>query len=169
MYLYFPMLEAGGFKEMSPIFADQLRPRIWAQMRGGDCEVSASEYSCQHGAQRNFIDLTVYLTFTPVANLPSVSLILVAICHRRHWNRWQICGQFRWHRWQICGRNRWHRWQICHRYQQHMRNWWKNLPPVSVIPVVHLYLTLFYTRGLGIAVLHVMVPQPYRFSLWFFT
>jgi hypothetical protein len=26
-------------------------------------------------------------------------------------------------------------------------------------------LTLFYTRGLGTVVLHVMVPQPYRFSL----
>jgi hypothetical protein len=26
-------------------------------------------------------------------------------------------------------------------------------------------LTLFYTRGLGIVVLHVMVPQLYRFSL----
>ncbi len=30
-------------------------------------------------------------------------------------------------------------------------------------------LTLFYSRGLGIVVLHVMVPQPYRFSLGFFT
>jgi hypothetical protein len=29
-------------------------------------------------------------------------------------------------------------------------------------------LTLFYTRGLGIDVLHVMVPEPYRFSLCFF-
>jgi hypothetical protein len=26
-------------------------------------------------------------------------------------------------------------------------------------------LTLFYTRGLGIVVSHVMVPLPYRFSL----
>jgi hypothetical protein len=25
-------------------------------------------------------------------------------------------------------------------------------------------LTLFYTRGLVIVILHVMVPQPYRFS-----
>jgi hypothetical protein len=30
-------------------------------------------------------------------------------------------------------------------------------------------LTLFYTRGLEIVVLHVMVPQPYRFSPYFFT
>ncbi len=30
-------------------------------------------------------------------------------------------------------------------------------------------LTLFYTRGLEIVVLHVMVSQPYRFSPWFFT
>jgi hypothetical protein len=28
-------------------------------------------------------------------------------------------------------------------------------------------LILFYTRGLGIVVLHVRVPQPYRFSLCF--
>jgi hypothetical protein len=28
-------------------------------------------------------------------------------------------------------------------------------------------LTLFYTRGLGIVVLHVMVPEPYRFPLCF--
>ncbi len=30
------------------------------------------------------------------------------------------------------------------------------------------HLTLFYTRGLEIVVLHVMVSQPYRFSLAFF-
>ncbi len=46
--------------------------------------------------------------FTPVANLPLVSLIPVAISHRR-----------RLHRWQICSRYRWHHWRICHRYQQH--------------------------------------------------
>ncbi len=27
-------------------------------------------------------------------------------------------------------------------------------------------LTLFYTRGLGIVILHVMVPEPYRFALF---
>ncbi len=30
-------------------------------------------------------------------------------------------------------------------------------------------LTLFYTFGLEIVVLHVMVPKPYRFSPCFFT
>jgi hypothetical protein len=29
------------------------------------------------------------------------------------------------------------------------------------------YLTLFYTRGLEMLVLHVMVSQPYRFSFCF--
>ena len=33
----------------------------------------------------------------------------------------------------------------------------------------HNALTLFYTGGLGIVLSHVMVPLPYRFSLWFFT
>ncbi len=64
---------------------------------------------------------------TPVANLPLVSLIPAANCHRR-----------RWHRRQICRRYRWHRWQICHRCQQHKGNWWQNLPPVSLIPVANL-------------------------------
>jgi hypothetical protein len=31
-----------------------------------------------------------------------------------------------------------HRWQICHRYQQQYWNWWQNLPPVSLTPVVNL-------------------------------
>jgi|LakMenEpi03Aug12_release.lakeMendotaPanAssembly.Ray.scaffolds.fasta_scaffold4092814_1 hypothetical protein len=31
------------------------------------------------------------------------------------------------------------------------------------------YLTLFYTHGLGIAVLHMMDPQPYGVSLCFST
>ncbi len=40
-------------------------PRIRAQMRveGGSCGVSANEYSCTHGAQINFGDLTPYLTY----------------------------------------------------------------------------------------------------------
>jgi hypothetical protein len=33
------------------------------------------------------------------------------------------------------------------------------------IILVKLQLTLFYTRGLGIVALHVMVPEPYRFPL----
>ncbi len=49
---------------MSSVFAYQERPRIWAQMRGeGEVwGVSANEYSCAHGAQINFGDLTTYLT-----------------------------------------------------------------------------------------------------------
>jgi hypothetical protein len=30
---------------------------------GGDCGVSAKEYSCAHGAQINFGDLTPYFTY----------------------------------------------------------------------------------------------------------
>jgi hypothetical protein len=30
---------------------------------GRSCGVSANEYSCTHGAQRNFGDLTPYLTY----------------------------------------------------------------------------------------------------------
>ncbi len=41
-------------------------------------------------------------------------------------------------------------------------------PPQTKWPL-KTTLTLFYTHGLGIVVSHVMVPQPYRFSLWFFT
>ncbi len=61
--------------------------------------------------------------------LPLVSLIPVAICHRRRWYRRQICRRYRWHRW-----------QICHRCQQHKGIWWQNLPPVSLIPVANLPL-----------------------------
>jgi hypothetical protein len=77
--------------------------------------------------------------------LPPVSLIQVAICHRRHWHRRQICrlvdtgGKFatgvnntsrtggkicrrcRWYRWQICRRYRWYRWQF--RHQCHWHRW----------------------------------------------
>ncbi len=48
---------------MSSILADYL---LWAQMRVEGvrgCEVSANEYSCAHGAQINFGDLTKYLTY----------------------------------------------------------------------------------------------------------
>ncbi len=51
---------------MSSILADQWRPRMWAQcggIGGGEgCGASANEYSCTHGAQINFGDLTPYLT-----------------------------------------------------------------------------------------------------------
>jgi hypothetical protein len=36
---------------------------VYAQMRVKDCGVSANEYSCAHGAQINFGDLTPYLTY----------------------------------------------------------------------------------------------------------
>ncbi len=62
-------------------------------------------------------------------NLPPVSLIPVANCHR-------CC----WHRQQICRRYHWHRWQICHCCQQHYQNWWQNLLQVSLIPVANLPL-----------------------------
>ncbi len=61
------------------------------------------------------------VSMTPVANLPLVSLIPLAICHRRRWHRRQICRGYRWHR--------------C---QQHKGNWWQNLPLVSLIPVANL-------------------------------
>ncbi len=50
--------------------------------------------------------------------LPPVSLIPVAICHRRRWQRWQICHwcqQKRGTGGKICRRCRWYRWQICRR------------------------------------------------------
>ncbi len=38
-----------------------------------------------------------------------------------------------------CGKfSRRYRWQICRQCQHHMRNWWQNLPPVSLIPVANL-------------------------------
>ncbi len=42
----------------------------------------------------------------------------------------------------ICRRYRWHQWQICQRYQQHQRYRGKNLLPVTLIPVMHLYLRI---------------------------
>jgi hypothetical protein len=42
-----------------------------------------------------------------------------------------------------------------------------NRPSHEIISVEAL--TIFYTLGLGIVVLHVMVPPPYRFSLCFLT
>ncbi len=36
---------------------------------------------------------------TPVANLPPVLLIQVAICYQHHWHWRQICQRCRWHRW----------------------------------------------------------------------
>jgi hypothetical protein len=44
-----------------------------------------------------------------------------------------------------------------------------SLVPLEIVPTQAqcTYLTLFYTAGL--VVLHVMVPQPYKFPLTFFT
>ncbi len=55
---------------MSSILADQQRPRIWAQMRGGGVagfQRSANDHSCAHGAQRNFADLPKFLLWIAVA------------------------------------------------------------------------------------------------------
>jgi hypothetical protein len=53
----------GSQRDVS-VLADPLRPRIKAQMRrGASCVASANEYRCAHGAQRNFGDLTSYLTY----------------------------------------------------------------------------------------------------------
>jgi hypothetical protein len=38
---------------------------------GGGCGVSTNEYSCAHGAQINFADLTAYLTYGSVLLLLS--------------------------------------------------------------------------------------------------
>ncbi len=59
----------------------------------------------------------------PISCHQCLANLLPAICQGRRWHRRQICCQYRWLR--------------C---QQHKRNWWQNLPPVSLIPVVHLNL-----------------------------
>ncbi len=87
------------------------------------------------------------VSLTPVANLPPVSLIPVAICvvdtggkfaagvnstrgtggkiwRRCRWYRWLICCRCRWYWWQICRRCCWYRRQICHRCRWH---WWCTL------------------------------------------
>ncbi len=50
-----------------------------------------------------------------------------------------ICQQCYWHRRQTCRRHCWYLWQIGRRYQQNQRYQWQNLPPVSLILVVHLH------------------------------
>jgi hypothetical protein len=55
-----------GYKEMSSILADQLRPSFMSPNAGGGCGVSANENSCAHHvtwSQINFGDLTPYLTY----------------------------------------------------------------------------------------------------------
>jgi hypothetical protein len=42
-----------------------MNPNGGVERWGGGCGVSANEYSCAHGAQINFVDLTPYLTYVP--------------------------------------------------------------------------------------------------------
>ncbi len=75
--------------KMSSILADQLRPRIWAQMRGGG-EVPGSQpmsTAVQYtGAQINFVDLTLYLTydFTEDTHLYG-DIVLLTLCKEYFW------------------------------------------------------------------------------------
>ncbi len=55
------MIRPGGHKEMSSILAD-IKPNGGSGGEG-DWGVSAIEYSCAHGGQINFGDLTPYLTY----------------------------------------------------------------------------------------------------------
>ncbi len=52
----------GVYKEMSSILNNQYCPRTIYEPRCGSCRASDDEYSCAHGAQINFGDLTPYLT-----------------------------------------------------------------------------------------------------------
>ncbi len=51
----------GGYKGMSSILADQKRPRIWAQMRGGGLRGLSPWVQLNTGAQINFGYLTPFL------------------------------------------------------------------------------------------------------------
>jgi hypothetical protein len=68
---------AGGHKEMSSILADQWYSSYMTQMwvEGRRCGVSYNDYSCAHGVQINFGDLTQYLTYALVVWGPSVYCI----------------------------------------------------------------------------------------------
>ncbi len=62
------LLDPGGYKEISSIFADQKHPHIRVQMRGeggvaGSQPMSTAVHIMWHGAQINFGDLTPYLTY----------------------------------------------------------------------------------------------------------
>ncbi len=63
------LLGAGGYKVLSSILADQwpnsalvYEPNC-EEGGGGDCGASANEYSCVHGAQIIFVDLTPNLIY----------------------------------------------------------------------------------------------------------
>jgi hypothetical protein len=51
-------------------------------LAGLDCGVSANEYSCAHGAQINFGDLTPYLTY-PIFYISTVVYQLVLVNRNR--------------------------------------------------------------------------------------
>ncbi len=111
------------------------------------------------------------------------------ICHRCHWHWWQIVGTITgcWHlkvnlkaKIYINVSSTTQRWpnKIIKIF---LIEDFFHLPPVSLTPVANLelrisprifkkietVLTLFYTRGLAMVVLHVVVPEPYRFPLCF--
>ncbi len=57
--------------------------RMEAQFRGGGgggSKVSANEYSCAHGAQKNIGDLTPYLTYVCIQNVSTKKLNRVPCC-----------------------------------------------------------------------------------------
>jgi hypothetical protein len=67
----------------------------------------------------------------------------------------------------------WHRWLHCPfpapGFPGLVQGWGaRSMMKPSKASAIRLTLTLFYTRGLGIVVSHVMVPLPYRLSLGFF-
>jgi hypothetical protein len=55
---YFFGMGTGGHKEMSSI----LRPRIWHEPKCGGWGGLSNEYSCAHGDQKSFEDITQHLT-----------------------------------------------------------------------------------------------------------
>ncbi len=116
--------------QMEKIFSQKnFNNFVWLPLGcGGNIYINfCLQFHFQVSAAWYFSHYLLPVSMTPVANLPPVSLIPVAICLRRCWD-WR----------QICRRYRWHRWQICHWCQQHKGNWWQNLPPVSLIPVANL-------------------------------
>jgi hypothetical protein len=42
-------------------------PKCVERGKGGGCGVSANEYSCAHGAQIKFVDITPYLTYGKIS------------------------------------------------------------------------------------------------------
>ncbi len=80
---------------------------------GGSCGVSANEYSCAHGAQINFGDLTTYLTYAcheqkrkprspeypigTISNFDEITKIFYFCqCYRFRWQIYRQCQQQEW-------------------------------------------------------------------------